>query len=267
MSSTLEIGKTVPLQWTVTVNGTLTAATVALTITLPDQSIITPTVTTPSTGLYAASFVATQNGVHTWRWTATGAVPQQADTGQFVVGGIVSLTEAKAQLNITNSANDTELQAYIDSITASIETACGPMIAKQVTEIVEAFDLTINLLQPPVVSVTSITSIYTSGVQWLAGVLFVDNNQGVVRRNDRGGFYGGPFTAIYTAGRASVPSGVNLAARIILDWLWATQRGSMRPSNGAAPPIDVVDFPGFSYPIPARAAFLLGPYMSNAGFA
>ena len=136
------------------------------------------------------------------------------------------------------------------------------------TDVVDGFGYTLSLFRRPVISVTSVTSIYTAGVQWLPAVLFVDGEQGVVRRNDRGGFYGGPFNVTYLAGRVSIPSGVGLAARVILQHLWETQRGTSRraaPSGQAA--IDVMDFPGFSYPIPTRAAALLSPFLSDAGFA
>ena len=268
-----DLGQVITLTTTVKVSGALTTpGTIQLLVMKPDGTTSTFTPAVLSLGVYSFDFTPATAGRHAYRFVTTGAgagatpdVPFEV-VAAFGRQDLVSLADVKQQLNITTTTNDDELQAYIDAVTACIEAGCGPMAQRQVTEIIEGFDLTLNLLQVPAISVTSVTSIYTAGVQWLAGVLFVDGDKGVVRRNDRGGFYGGPFTVVYTAGRTSVPAGVGLAARIIVQYLWETQRGTSRRSapGGQA---DVQAFAGFSYDIPTRAAALLGPFTSNAGFA
>ena len=55
--------------------GTLAnAGALAATITLPDGTTTTPTVSNPSTGNYQISYITTQLGRHGIRWVATGAI-------------------------------------------------------------------------------------------------------------------------------------------------------------------------------------------------
>jgi hypothetical protein len=72
---TFDLGDGVPLRYEArTPDGTLTSATVVLTITAPDGSTSTPTVTATSTGIYDATKVVSQNGTWKYVWTVTGAV-------------------------------------------------------------------------------------------------------------------------------------------------------------------------------------------------
>ncbi len=65
--------------------GTLTAATVALLVTRPDGTTFSPTVTSPSTGVYdAEAFVTDQAGPWQYRWDVSGAVTDKA-YGEFAV--------------------------------------------------------------------------------------------------------------------------------------------------------------------------------------
>lgn len=54
--------------------GAATNATVVLTVTAPDGSTSTPSVTNPATGEFRASFTFTQVGKWRWKWSVTGAV-------------------------------------------------------------------------------------------------------------------------------------------------------------------------------------------------
>lgn len=64
---------------------TLVAATVAIVVTKPDGTTITPTVTATSTGIYdAATFTVDQSGLWRFTWTTSGAVVDVA-TGTFSV--------------------------------------------------------------------------------------------------------------------------------------------------------------------------------------
>ena len=177
---------------------------------------------------------------------------------------ILTLADAKAQLNITDSSSDAELQVYVDSVAAAIEHIVGPVETRSVTEVVDGYE-TLCLRQPPVVSVTSVTSIYPGGPTWATGLLFLDGELGVVRRIDRAGFSFGPFTVVYQAGRGSVPPAINLAARIVLAHLWETQRGSRgRTGIGMT---DVTPVPGFGYMMPNQALALLEPFARISGIA
>lgn len=97
--------------------------------------------------------------------------------------------------------------------------------------------------------------------------LHVDGPSGVIRRLDGGSFSGGPWTAVYTAGRGDIPPTINLAARILLQHLWRTQRGAAR-GGGPADDFSVTEpIPGFGYAVPNRVLQLLESFKQPPGIA
>ncbi|MEU0691442.1 head-tail connector protein [Streptomyces uncialis] len=183
---------------------------------------------------------------------------------------LLTLAEAKAQLDITTSADDTELQAYIDGLTAVIERHTGPVENRAVTETVNAHGATLALTQVPVVALTSLTPVLTGGPSLTPGEVALDGEHGILRRLDGGRFHGGPWTAVYTAGRGTVPPTINLAARILLQHLWRTQYGASRGlgSVGGGDDYAVTEpVPGWGYAIPNRVLQLLEPYKAAPGVA
>ncbi|AEM87085.1 head-tail connector protein [Streptomyces violaceusniger] len=181
---------------------------------------------------------------------------------------LLTLDEAKAQLNLTTVTHDVELQAYVDSITAMVEWYVGPVEPQSVTETVNGRRGTLCLTRIPVVSLTSFTPILTGGTALTVADVTVDPLTGVVRRKDGGTFCGGPWTAAYTAGRDAVPPTLNLAARMLIQHLWRTQQGPGRPGLGGADDFDVTQpVPGFGYAVPNRVLQLLQPYRLPPGVA
>lgn len=180
---------------------------------------------------------------------------------------LLTLAEAKAQLNITTATHDTELQAYIDGLTRVIERHVGPVETRTVTETVHGRSTTLCLTQIPVVSLTSLTPVLTGGRELAIDDLAVDNELGVIRRLDGSPFAGGPWTAVYTAGRGTVPANVNLAARMLLQHLWSTQRGPGRPGMGGDDYLVTEPVPGYGYAIPNRVLELLEPDKLPPGVA
>lgn len=76
--------------------GTLAAADVALTVTLPDGTVLAPApavVDNGGTGLYKASFPLTMRGTWRYTWTASGAVVA-VDGGELTVVGVAQLNNA-----------------------------------------------------------------------------------------------------------------------------------------------------------------------------
>jgi hypothetical protein len=183
---------------------------------------------------------------------------------------LLTLDEAKQQLDIETSTHDTELQAYVNALTAVIERHVGPVENRAVTETVDGRGAALCLLQVPVVSLTSLTPILTGGPALATGDVAVDNELGVVRRLDGGNFYGGPWTAVYTAGRGSVPATIKLAALILLQHLWRTQYGASRGLSGVGGGEDfsvTEPAPGWGYAIPNRVLQLLEAYKTGPGIA
>jgi hypothetical protein len=218
--------------------GGLVNGTVTLTITMPDGSSSGPlTPVNDSTGLYHYDYVTTQAGKHAVRWVSAGA-NVAAESGVFDVrpsapAYLVSLDDAKAQLNITDTSVDDELRAYLEATTTVIETYLDKAIVRRtVTErrnlgtpaaysppgSIQRFPL----LHTPVISLTSITSA-DGGMSWSPAAMWV-SDAGVVEVLS-GAVVWGPVSIVYEAGMTQVPANYGLAARMVVQHLWRTQRG------------------------------------------
>ncbi|MEV0779178.1 head-tail connector protein [Streptomyces sp. NPDC050428] len=180
---------------------------------------------------------------------------------------LLTLDEAKAQLDIDGTAEDVELQAYIDALTAPIERHVGPIENRPVTEQIDSRGSRLALSQVPAVSLTSITPVLNGGLAIDVTGLALDGDTGVLWRRDGQCFYGGPWTVVYTAGRGAVPPTINLAARILLQHLWRTQYGAARGGGGADDYAVTEPIPGFGYAIPNRVLELLEGFKAPPGVA
>ncbi|MFD9225383.1 head-tail connector protein [Streptomyces sp. NPDC060064] len=181
---------------------------------------------------------------------------------------LLTLAEAKAQLDIDTTTSDTELQAYIDALTPVIERFTGPVENRSVTETVSGRGTMLALAQVPAVSLASVTPVLNGGLAIDVGDLVLDGDAGIVRRLDGGTFYGGPWIFVYTAGRGSVSPTINLAARILLQHLWSTQYGAARGNVGGASDYSVSEpVAGWGYAVPNRVLQLLEPFKVPPGVA
>lgn len=183
---------------------------------------------------------------------------------------LLTLAEAKAQLDIDSTTHDTELQAYVDGVTAAIEAHVGPVENRAVTETHEIPACGVRMVvlrQTPAVSLTSVTPVLTNGTTYTVASLDLDGATGVVRRLDGGRLYG-PQRFLYVAGRGSVLPTINLAARIMVQHLWRTQYGASRglSSIGGGDDFSVNEpVAGWGYAIPNRVLQLLEPYKLGPG--
>ncbi|MFH9816142.1 head-tail connector protein [Streptomyces sp. NPDC017230] len=182
---------------------------------------------------------------------------------------LLTLAEAKAQLNITTDTSDTELTAYIEAIGPVIERFVGPVEAQQV---VETHDVprdggrVLVLRRLPVMSLTSVEPVLTGGTTYAVGTLVLDGDTGVVRRAD-GGWLRGPLRVTYQSGRASIPATINLAARMLVQHLWRTQNAGRGPVLAGGDDMAAEPIPGFGYAVPNRVLQLLEPYRLPPGVA
>lgn len=177
------------------------------------------------------------------------------------VDALLTLDELKAQLNITSTTHDDELNAYVQAAIDYVNSVCGPTDNVTVVETHYGYGGTgvLVLKQSPVVSVSAVTSAQTSNpTDYDASTFVLDSSTGLLRLTD-GGVWSLPVTVTYLAGRTEVPAALNLAARIIAAHLWETQRGNSRgrPIAGAD---DADVSPSAGYSIPRRAVELLAPY-------
>lgn len=148
---------------------------------------------------------------------------------------IVTLTEAKAQLQIrsTTTTYDTELAFYISAASQKVDQLAADVAQRTVTAALarRLSPWALLLAETPVISLTSLDPIDGSATYDVTA-LWVDP-AGTIRRKDRGVIVGGPFTATYTAGRATAPELIKLACLMLLQHLWETQRGSPGPPVAA----------------------------------
>jgi hypothetical protein len=111
-------------------DGALTDATVALSITKPDDTSTAPSVTHTSLGQYdAATYVPAAVGYYTYRWTVTGTVTD-VSTGSFTVAdpapaSYATLEELKASRRITGTSDDAALIKVLAAASRLIDRKTG----------------------------------------------------------------------------------------------------------------------------------------------
>lgn len=256
-----DLGTVVPLGATVRdSSGTLAnAGNMALTVTLPDDSTVTVDPVTPaSTGNYAYDYATTQAGRHLVRWLATGvnagAYNDVFDVREQTPVAIVSLADAKKQLNETDTTDDDEIRGMITGASLAVERHLGTIVARRsFTERRTASGGQVLLSNVPVLALASAASA-DGTTTWDVNDLDVDTTTGLVTAKT-----GAPLTGDvdfgYTAGLRIVPDDYQLATNIIIQHLWETQRGRYGAVPGGSEEPEYMTGRGFA--IPRRALELL----------
>ncbi|MEU8270830.1 hypothetical protein AB0B89_27190 [Sphaerisporangium sp. NPDC049002] len=244
-------------------------AAVSLTILLPDGTtvgpFISPAVVRDSVGAYYYDFATTAAGRHIARWVST--TPTGVDEESFDVAamwseaGVISLSGAKKQLNIDADDHDAdeEISGFARSVTEVCERHVGALGRRSYTE-KHSGGYQIALNHTPVLLLTSAVAVRTGGLGLDVADLDVDGPTGIVERLDAC-YMAGPIRFTYVAGRTDIPPHVDLAAKILLQHLWDTQRGQ---SGGVrVGGSDEVYDPRFGFAIPRRVLELLGDQVSG----
>jgi hypothetical protein len=152
---------------------------------------------------------------------------------------VPTLTDAKAQLNITGSSQDELLNVYLTSALKMVEVRVGPSSVETFTEQVTAHSPAFNLSKRPVVSLTSLTPLLDGWVTHDVADLEFDERSGSVWRRDHGTL-AGRWEVVYEAGWTTFPDNYHLATLITLQHLWKTQRGgSRRPDQATADEVPI----------------------------
>lgn len=237
------------------------AGLVVLSILLPDDSIVTPTVTHSGTGRYQVDYPTVQAGLHGVNWTATGAnTSAYADT--FDVRArypryLISLAATKTKLRITGADSDEELRGYIEAATEVIERHTASAVLRR-TE-VEYHRICrgefLILHRTPIISLTDVRRVDGTMV-WSVSDLHVDPKSGVVTPIF-GNWLWGYLQATYVPGRIVIPANFLTATEMIVQHLWETKRpvrGGLRPGGME----DTTIVPGMGFAVPNRALELLG---------
>ncbi|GAC1375209.1 MAG: hypothetical protein NVSMB4_03240 [Acidimicrobiales bacterium] len=279
----IDLGDTVTLTWP-GVPASATGTTV--TVTLPDASTVTASVA-PSQGTATYSYPTTQVGRHSVRWVCAGpdveAYADGFEVAQGDPGFIISLSDAKTQLNMSSgTSNDEELRTWLGATTEIVEYFCGSMVVRPYTEVHDGGKAQITLYHAPVLSVSAVTewvgftaynlTLQPYGSATSAYGFSLDNpSAGVITRRSSGSFPV-PFlpgtnnvTVTYTAGRQAIPYSVQAAARLIVAHLWSTRRGAMALPGPSGSETSMV--PGFEYAVPIKAIELMERWERMGGIA
>jgi hypothetical protein len=231
-----DLGDTVALTFPVTdADGWAADATdVMCTITLPDGTTASPEVIHVAVGTYTASYTPASVGHYDVAWVATGT-NASAFTDAFNVyaagAQLLSLAEAKDAVNFTTTDHDAELRYYLAAATDLIERHVGPILHRAVTEVVDARGGRIRLATTPVVSLTSVVPVMAGGVTYDVNGLTVSPD-GVVLSLNRVAIVPDRYDVTYVAGRTGpIPHRWLQAARLLVQHLWSTQRGSSSPGR------------------------------------
>jgi hypothetical protein len=230
-----DLGAVVPLGATVRddSDALVNAGTITLKITLPDGTVLTPTVTNPPAvvGQYTYDYPTTMPGHHAVRWTS--ATPQSALTDSFDVseetpGWLFSLKEAKSilHINASQTSYDDDIRTMIGSTTRAVEFHVGP-VARQTIQEKHQGGSAIVLRRTPVMTVTSIVPVYTDGPSYSMPDIDIDPETGEMVLKS-GVAFGGPVRVTFVAGRQIIPSNIRDAARFILKHLWAMWANGIR---------------------------------------
>lgn len=215
------------------------------TVTKPDGTTTTATVTKNSTGYYQGAYTTTTAGRHRFTFTGTGtnsgALPWSdvVDVWPADPRLILSLSDAKAALNVPagTRVNDDELRLYIAATTAVIEDIVGSVLTTSKTETFDGGTCSVPLAQ----RATAITSVVVGGTTLTAGTQYVANLvSGLVYAGSTSSsstFTSGAQNVVvtYTTGSSSIDPNVILAAREEVRFLYQIGQQGGRPSLGGAP--------------------------------
>lgn len=259
--TTYEVGQSVARSVAVTSDGSTPAnvGTMTCDVTKPDGTTATASVTNPSTGRYVATYTASMSGRHYFVWTATGAnsgafpYTDVADVWPADPRLIISLADAKAELNHVTDVNDDELRLYIAATTPIVEELAGRVLVATLTETFDGGRRAVLLSE----RASAITSVTVDGTALAASDYTADLASGIV-------YAGGSSTpstfswgrqnvvVVYTVGAAAIDPNVVQAARVITAHLYKV--GQQRKGKNAQAD-DVVIASG--YAVPKRALELL----------
>jgi hypothetical protein len=222
-------------------NGTAANATaVTCTITLPDGTTATPSVTNGSTGSYTVDYTPTLVGRHLVRWVATGS-NASSYTDAFDVNdpadlSLVSLADVKTYLNITSSSGDEEIRQFILEATDIAERLTSRQLRrKSYTEAYSVSGAYFSLRQQPVVSITSVVE---DGVTLTSGSDYVlDTALGLLYRGSTLSplyWHAGSDNIVvtYVSGEINPSPTAQLLVKELTRHLWRTQRGASPMAMG-----------------------------------
>lgn len=267
-----DIGDTAVLSDSITdANGNPADVTgMTVTVTLPDGTGVSPSVTHGGTGQYSAQYTFTQPGRHLVTWSGTG----YSDTTVLNCNPadpltIVSIDDARLAVGNVPTIDNEDMRRMLTAVTALIEDVVGPVVPRTFTEVVTSrADASgrgmIVLSYTPVLSITSITA--RALAQYLPDPSYytLDGDSGLVTLSNWDMWFG-PLTVTYRAGRAVIPANIQEAALEQFRLMWQLTRQGNRPQYGTAPDDETWQPSGFALSRDVMA--LLAPNRLVGGIA
>lgn len=145
--STYDVGDQALLQHEVRVSGALTNATVVLSVTAPDGTATTPSVSHPSTGTYTATVSVDQAGPWEYTWTMSGAVIDVA-SGMFSAQNPATPVYATPDQvknyvgGIRDSLSDARIAEVLAGVSRDIDGSCHRRFYADLTASARLYDVT-----------------------------------------------------------------------------------------------------------------------------
>lgn len=250
----------------------VTPATSTLTVTLPDQTTATVSATVDSVGNLHADYAMTMEGLHRFDWATTSPTTAQTDFESAIVyRSVVGLGQMRTYLRLSDTSRDDVLKGFMHAATSMAEGIVGTCVTRTITgeHIPGTVKAVLRLPRAPVISVTSVASVWPGGPSWVGADLMVYADSGVIEPLNMLGFWFGPWSVSYVAGRTAVDQRIVLAVQEIVADLWATQRGllndSLVPAMSDEAMLEAQVPSGYSMPAHARA--MLQRAGAKPGFA
>lgn len=236
------------------------ATTVTASIAKPDGTNEAITIPNPpdETGKYRYTYLTEQVGWHSWSAVTTQPNTPYGDVFNVrAYAPMIGLAEAKAHLGAVGPGDEDELRNFLLAATEVVESKVGPCTRRDVTERVYEGSSRLVLTQHPVISVTSVTSVWPGGPSWASAALRVDGDAGIVELAQPGIFWWGPWDVVEMVGRVIIPERFIHAAKEQVKHLWETQRGAaplLAPVGGEE---TFTSSAGLTFSIPNRVLELL----------
>jgi len=247
------------------------STTMVATVTLPDGTSATPSVTHGGTGLYSTIYTPSQYGRHIIRWVATGANPS-GYTDEFTVRDltalpVVSYDSVLAHLNIpAASANEEEVRRFIDAASDLAENYVGAVLGRRTY--VEYYDGNTDVLRLRNPRAMSVTEVVEAGVTLDSSQYQLDpTGQRLMRLTSSSttgttavayGYWTNGVNVVkvtYVAGYAVTPPAVQQGVLEIIRHLWTTQRGAVNVMNRTGSGDEF--YSSSTYSLPRRALSLI----------
>jgi len=182
-----------------------------------------------------------------------------------ITGGLITLEYAREGVNWAASVgttNDADLTTYVQAATPVIESIVGPVLVVSRTRSFAGGGSAV-VLPERAATVTSVTEDGTATTDYVfdpvANIVYAGNPAG--SRTFAAGVLA--VTVGYTAGYATVPKTLQLAARELVRHWWQQGKQANRPAFGE--PAEPVG-PPMGFAVPKRVMELCQPYVSVPGF-